>query len=86
MIMDYIIGALAVYKIVHVVDNLTPKEAMPWVKVLFSFVVSVLVAFALHIPNVYIAGCAVATLAGIVHAVLRLVMLLGDMTQRRYVR
>lgn len=84
--MDYIIGALVVYKIVHVLDTLTPKEAMPWVKVIFSLLVSFIISFVLGMTNVFIAGCAIATLAGTVHALLRLIVLLGDMTQRKTLR
>jgi len=84
--MEYVLGALAVYKITHVLDMLTPKEAMPWVKVVFSLLVSFIISFALGLPNIPIAGCVVATLAGIVHALLRLIMLLGDMTQRKTLR
>lgn len=84
--MEYILGALAVYKITHVLDMLTPKEAMPWVKVVFSLLISFIIAFVLGLPNVFVAGCAVATLAGTVHALLRLIMLIGDMTQRRTMR
>lgn len=84
--MNYLIGALAVYKIVHIADLLTPKEAMPWVKVVFSLLVSIILAFVLGLPNVFVAGCAVATLAGTVHATLRLLVLLGDASQRKIVR
>jgi hypothetical protein len=28
--MNYILGALAVYKVLQIVDLLLPKEAMPW--------------------------------------------------------
>lgn len=84
--MDYILGALAVYKITHVLDMVTPKEAMPWVKVVFSLLVSFIISFVLGLPNVFIAGCVIATLSGTVHALLRLVMLLGDMTQRKTLR
>lgn len=84
--MDYIISALAVYKIVQVIDSLTPKEAMPWVKILFGVMVSYVLAFAMSIPNPAVAGCAIATIAGTVHAVIRLLMLLGDMAQRKATR
>lgn len=84
--MDYILGALAVYKIVHVLDTLTPKEAMPWVKVIFSLLVSFIIAFVLGMANVFIAGCAIATIAGTVHGLLRLIVLLGDMAQRKTLR
>ncbi len=84
--MIYILGALAVYKIVHVIDLLTPKEAMPWVKVVFSLLVSFIIAFVLQVDNVFVAGCAIATIAGTVHTLLRLLVLLGDMAQRKTMR
>lgn len=84
--MDYIIGALAVYKIVQVIDVLTPKEAMAWVKILFTLLIGMLVSFVLGIPNTYIGGCAIATLAGTLHSLLRLVVLMGDSIQRKVMR
>ena len=84
--MDYILGALAVYKITHVLDTLTPKEAIPWVKVVFSLLVSFIFSFMLGLPDIFIAGCAIATLAGTVHAFLRLMVLVGDMAQRKVLR
>lgn len=84
--MNYLLGALAVYKIVHAIDVLTPKEAMPWVKVMFALLISFIVAFIVHVDNVFIGGCAIATLAGTVHTVLRLLVLLGDMAQRKALR
>lgn len=84
--MDYIIAALAVYKLVQVVDALTPKEAMPWVKILFTVLVSYGTTLLLHMPYPYIDGLAVATLAGVCHAVIRLVMLYGDSIKRKVIR
>lgn len=84
--MNYIIGALAVYKMVQVVDVMLPKEAMPWVKILFTVAVSYPTAFLLGTPNVAVAGCAIATLAGTVHAVLRLLVLMGDSMKRKATR
>lgn len=84
--MELIVGALAVYKIVHVVDLLTPKEAMPWVKVLFSLAISIPISFFLGLEYPIVSGCAMATLAGTVHAVLRLIVLVGDSAQRKVIR
>jgi hypothetical protein len=84
--MDYIIAALAVYKIVQLADALTPKEAMPWVKIIFTVILSYPITLVLGTPNPYIDGLAVATLAGVCHAVVRLVMLLGDNIKRKAIR
>jgi hypothetical protein len=84
--MNYIIGALAVYKIVQVIDVLAPKEAMAWVKIVFALLTSFGVVALLGMPNIFVAGCAVATLAGTVQTVLRLLVLLGDVSQRKVIR
>lgn len=84
--MNYIIAALAVYKVVQLIDALTPKEAMPWVKVLVGIVLGYVVTFVIDLPDKWIAGLTVATLAGACHALLRLITLVGDMATRRIVR
>ena len=84
--MSYLIAALAVYKLVQIADTLTPKEAMPWVKIIFSIAISYPITLVLGTPDPYVDGLAVATLAGVCHAVLRLVMLLGDNAQRKTIR
>lgn len=84
--MSYLIAALAVYKLVQLADSLTPKEAMPWVKIVFSVILSYPITLVLGTPDPYIDGLAVATLAGVCHAVIRLVMLLGDNAQRKTIR
>ena len=84
--MNYLIAALAVYKLVQLADALTPKEAMPWVKIVFSIVVSYLASIVLGTPNIYIDGLAIATIAGMCHALVRLLMLLGDSNKRRIIR
>lgn len=83
--MNYIIGALAVYKTVQVLDLLAPKEAMPWVKVILGTAISYAFAAGLQIDNLWIAGLTMATLAGACHGVLRLITLLGDYAQRKSV-
>lgn len=84
--MNYLIASLAVYKLVQLADSLTPKEAMPWVKIVFSVVLSYPITLLLGTPNPLFDGLAVATLAGVCHAVIRLLMLLGDNAQRKVIR
>jgi hypothetical protein len=84
--MNYIIAALAVYKLVQLADALAPKEAMPWVKIVFTVILSYPITLVLGTPNPYIDGLAVATLAGVCHAVVRLMMLLGDNIKRKAIR
>lgn len=81
--MDYIIGALAVYKIVQLLDALAPKEAMPWVKVLVGIVFGYIVSFVMNMPDRWTSGLAVATLAGTCHGVLRFITLIGDSAGRK---
>lgn len=80
--MDLIICGLAVYKFVQILDSLTPKEAMPWVKVLVSTIVSFGASALYGADNLLLHGFAVATVAGTVHTVLRAVTLLGDRHRR----
>ena len=84
--MDYLIAALAVYKLVQLADALAPKEAMPWVKITFTIIVSYVATLLMGTPDPYIDGLAVATLAGVCHAVVRLIMLLGDNNKRKAIR
>lgn len=84
--MNYLIAALAVYKLVQLADSLTPKEAMPWVKIVFSVVLSYPITLLMGTPEPYFDGLAVATLAGVCHAMIRLLMLLGDNAQRKITR
>lgn len=81
--MNYIICALAVYKIVQLIDALTPREAMPWVKVSFGVLLGYIFALAADIDNGWTAGLVVATLAGACHGILRLITLLGDLAAKR---
>jgi hypothetical protein len=81
----YVVCALAVYKFVQIVDALLPKEAMPWVKLIFGWWMSI-AAVGLAGPHFgqvtfgwfILVSLAVATLAGTVHTVLRLLTLWGD--------
>lgn len=84
--MTYLIAALSVYKIIQILDSLTPKEAMPWVKIVFAVVISYPITLLLGTPEPWFDGLAVATLAGGCHALLRLVMLFGDNIQRKTIR
>lgn len=81
--MNYILCALAVYKILQTVDLLLPREAMPWVKVTASIVLSYGASFLVDIDNRIIGGLVIATLAGACHALLRYLTLMGDMAFRR---
>lgn len=81
--MNYIICALAVYKIIQLLDALTPREAMPWVKVSFGVLLGYIFALATSLPNWWTAGLVVATLAGACHGILRLLTLLGDLAAKR---
>jgi hypothetical protein len=84
--MNYIIAALAVYKALQVLDSLTPKEAMPWVKIIFGVLLSYVVTMIIPVDHKPLAGLVIATLAGACHSVLRLVTLLGDMAKRKATR
>lgn len=81
--MNYIIGALAVYKLLQLVDALLPREAMPWVKILAGVAVSYGASFVVGVDNYYIGGLTIATLAGAFHTLLRCLTLVGDMSYRR---
>jgi hypothetical protein len=84
--MGYIIGALAVYKTVHLLELLLPRPVMPWVKVVSAVVLgygAAILSFAHPLP---LAGLAIASLAALCHAVLRLLTLAGDLVMRRTIR
>lgn len=84
--MNYIICALAVYKAVQIIESLLPKEVMPWVKVLAGTVLSYITIFIVPFDDRWLAGLAVATLAGTVHTLLRLLTLMGDMSFKRSIK
>lgn len=84
--MTYIFAALAVYKLVQIADSLTPKEAMPWVKIVFTVAVGYLILLFVDTEHPAIDGLVIATLAGAVHSLLRLATLLGDLAQRKSTR
>jgi len=81
--MEYILGALAVYKLLQVADLLLPKEPMTWVKVVAGIVASYAISFLVDIENMVLGGLVIATLAGACHAVLRCLTLMGDMAFRK---
>jgi hypothetical protein len=81
--MNYIIAGLAVYTLVQLLNVLTPREAMPWVKILAGVVFGYGASFVLNIEDMWTSGLVVATLAGACHGVLRMITLVGDMSQRK---
>lgn len=81
--MTYIIAALAVYKLVQILDSLTPREAMPWVKIIATTVLSYLVTIVVPVSEPWVGGLVISTLAGATHTLLRLLTLTGDMAQRK---
>ena len=81
--MKYLFAGLAVYKAMQFVNIMTPREAMPWVKVLVGIVLGYGFALGLRLPDVWTAGLVVATLASACHAILRLLTLHGDLAARK---
>jgi hypothetical protein len=81
--MELILAALAVYKIVQIIDLFLPKEPMPWVKVVATLVVSYGMVFALWTDTIWLHGLVVATIAGAVHSAIRMITLMGDMARTR---
>jgi hypothetical protein len=84
--MDYIIGALAVYKTVHLLEMALPRPVETWVKIAASVLLSYGAAVILWVDHLPLAGLGIATLASVVHAVLRLLTLVGDLVMRRTIR
>lgn len=84
--MELVIASLAVYKAMQLLDALSPREAMPWVKVLVGCALGYGATFALGLQDPALMGLTVATCAGIVHAVLRLLTLVGDMARKKSLR
>jgi hypothetical protein len=81
--MTFLICSLAVYKLLQVLDSLTPKEAMPWVKVIVGVCFGYIASFIVGFPHIELYGLAVAAVAGTVHSVLRLLTYAGDMAHRK---
>lgn len=84
--MTFLICSLAVYKLLQIMDSLTPKEAMPWVKVLVGVALGYGVAIPTQLYNPWLSGLAVASAAGTIHSVLRLLTYVGDAAHRRSLR
>ena len=81
--MTYVLAGLAVYKAVQMLDSVSPREAMPWVKVGLGIVLGYAASFIVGLDHIAISGLIVATIASGCHSVLRLATLLGDMALRR---
>ncbi len=84
--MEILICSLAVYKFVQLSESLSPREPMPWVKVVFSVAVSYGAAAIAQVDDLWLSGLVVATIAGTVHTVLRLLTLVGDMAYRKSIK
>lgn len=84
--MTFILCCLAVYKLIQLIDSLLPKEPMPWVKLLASVTLGHVAALVGGLNYIYLSGLAIATVAGGVHSLLRLITLAGDSAQRKNLR
>lgn len=84
--MEILLCSLAVYKFVQLAEALSPREPMPWVKVIFSVAISYGAAAIATLEDLWMSGLVVATIAGTVHAVLRLLTLVGDMAYRKSIK
>lgn len=80
--MDMVICGLAVYKAVQILDALSPREAMPWVKVVVGTLLAYGAGFVIGIEDLEIQGLAIATVAGAVHTLLRFFTLVGDRSRK----
>ena len=81
--MTLLLVALAVYKIIQITDLLLTKEPMPWVKVVATLVLSYAGVLILWTDTIWLDGLVVATIAGMVHSLIRFVTLMGDMARTR---
>lgn len=84
--MDLLFAALAVYKFVQILDLFLPKEPMPWVKVVATLTLSYVAVFILWTDTIWLHGLVVATIAGVVHSLVRMVTLVGDMARTKSLR
>jgi len=84
--MGYIIGALAVCKVIQLLEIALPRPVMPWVKVAAAVALSYGAALISGADFLPLAGLAIATLAAGVHGVLRLLTLAGDLVMRRTIK
>ncbi len=81
--MNYLFAGLAVYKLVQLFNSLTPREAMPWVKVLLGILLGYALSFPFGLPDRWTSGLVVATIASASHTVLRCFTLFGDMAFKK---
>lgn len=84
--MDLLLAALAVYKIVQILDLFLTKEPMPWVKVVATLLISYALVLILWTDIIWLHGLVVATIAGIVHSLIRMITLMGDMARTKSLR
>lgn len=84
------IASLSVYKLLHIITSLLPREVMPWVKVLLGTLLSFLVVGIagedLTAGKYVLFSLGVATLSSTVHTCLRLLTYLGDMAARKSIK
>jgi len=81
--MELLLAALAVYKVVQILDLFLTKEPMPWVKVVATLVMSYASVLILWTDIIWLHGLVVATIAGIVHSLIRMITLMGDMARTK---
>lgn len=81
--MKFFIAGLAVYKLMQLINTLTPREAMPWVKVLVGIFLGYAFALGLRMEHWWTSGLVVATIASASHGVLRCLTLIGDYMARK---
>ncbi len=84
--MELLFAALAVYKVVQILDLFLTKEPMPWVKVVATLVMSYASVLILWTETIWLHGLVVATIAGIVHSLIRMITLMGDMARTKSLR
>jgi len=84
--MELLLAALAVYKVVQILDLFLTKEPMPWVKVVATLVMSYAAVLILWTEIIWLHGLVVATIAGIVHSLIRMITLMGDMARTKSLR
>lgn len=84
--MELLLAALAVYKVVQILDLFLTKEPMPWVKVVATLVMSYASVLILWTDIIWLDGLVVATIAGIVHSLIRMITLMGDMARTKSLR
>jgi len=84
--MELLLAALAVYKVVQILDLFLTKEPMPWVKVVATLLLSYASVLILWTDVIWLHGLVVATVAGIVHSLIRMITLMGDMARTKSLR